>query len=68
VALAEDLREHRQRLFAAVLLVAGEEDDVLALARAVARAFVDDRVGPAREAGGKNDCEERGTKADERAK
>ena len=31
VALAEDLGQHRQRFLAAVLLVAGEEDDVPAL-------------------------------------
>jgi hypothetical protein len=36
VALAEDLRQHRQAFLAAVFLVAGEEDDVLALAGAVA--------------------------------
>ena len=41
VALGQDLGQLRQRLLGAVLLVAADQDDVLALARAVA-PFVDD--------------------------
>jgi hypothetical protein len=34
MTLAQDLGEHRQPFLAAILLVAGEQHDVLALARA----------------------------------
>ena len=63
VALGQDLGELRQRLLGAVLLVAADEDDVLALAGAVAALEDDPRVGralreapEARQADGQGRC------------
>ena len=44
VPLAKNFCQHRQPLFAAVFLVSGEEDDVLALARAVFPVVIDEQL------------------------